>query len=47
MVLFKRKPVQFLPKPTIEDDNLEVCLVYGGPRAFFFFFFLGWVLTLV
>lgn len=23
-VLFKRKPVQFLPRPTIEDDSSEV-----------------------
>jgi hypothetical protein len=24
-VLFKRKPVQFLPVPEIEDENQEVC----------------------
>ncbi|EFR04759.1 DDT domain-containing protein [Nannizzia gypsea CBS 118893] len=27
MVLFKRKPVQYLPKPTIDDDNSEVWVI--------------------
>ncbi|KAL1961137.1 hypothetical protein VTO42DRAFT_3082 [Malbranchea cinnamomea] len=27
MVLFKRKPVQFLPRPTIEDDSSEVWVI--------------------
>lgn len=24
-VLYKRKPVQYLPRPVIEDDSSEVC----------------------
>ncbi|GAD91811.1 DDT domain protein [Paecilomyces variotii No. 5] len=27
MVLFKRKPVQYLPRPTIDDDNSEVWVI--------------------
>ncbi|KAK5946191.1 hypothetical protein PMZ80_000332 [Knufia obscura] len=27
MVLFKRKPVQFIPRPTIEDDNAECWII--------------------
>lgn len=30
-VLFKRKPVQFLPVPEIHDENQEVC---SSRRAF-------------
>lgn len=29
-VLFKRKPVQFLPQPAIEDDSSEVSLLLQG-----------------
>lgn len=27
MVLFKRKPVQYLPRPVIEDDSSEVWVI--------------------
>ena len=27
MVLFKRKPVQFIPRPTVEDDNAECWII--------------------
>ncbi|KAK2753267.1 hypothetical protein FQN54_007958 [Arachnomyces sp. PD_36] len=34
MVLFKRKPVQYLPRPTIEDDNSEVWVIPETSEVF-------------
>uniref|UniRef100_A0A8H7N5L3 WAC domain-containing protein n=1 Tax=Bionectria ochroleuca TaxID=29856 RepID=A0A8H7N5L3_BIOOC len=34
MVLFKRKPVQFLPPAEIEDDNAEVWLIKETGEVF-------------
>jgi hypothetical protein len=32
-VLFKRKPVQYLPQPSIEDDNSEVRILQSMPKV--------------
>ncbi|KAL4903250.1 hypothetical protein BDW74DRAFT_156939 [Aspergillus multicolor] len=34
MVLFKRKPVQYLPRPTIEDDSSEVWVISETNEVF-------------
>ncbi|KAJ5672107.1 DDT domain superfamily [Penicillium longicatenatum] len=34
MVLFKRKPVQYLPRPVIEDDNSEVWVIPETSEVF-------------
>lgn len=31
-VLFKRKPVTYLPQPVIEDESSEVCIDSYNPR---------------